>query len=167
MCIGGRINVAYCISIKMRLHITITYHTFPNQKVHYCISLGRKNTAAARRRAHSRSAAVVFWTRRCGGTGWKVGHGSGVVGCAVCVIFYMVYGRQPANWRHFADKIRHNFQKWDFIRKAYWLFAEIVLTERKARKRSFFYCSRKETYLLTTPPFSRESHRRSSAQSVW
>ena len=64
--------------------------------------------------ARRRSAAVGFWTRRCGGTGRKVERGSGVVGYAVCVIFYVVYGRQPANWRHFADKIRHNFQKWDF-----------------------------------------------------
>ena len=35
--------------------------------------IGRKNTASTFRRAHSRSAAVVFWTRRCGGLGcvWR------------------------------------------------------------------------------------------------
>ena len=57
------------------------------------------HAAAAPQSASGRGAAA----------GRKVERGSGVVGCAVCVIFYMVYGRQPANWRHFADKIRHNF----------------------------------------------------------
>ena len=62
------------------------------------------HTAAAPQSASGRGAAA----------GRKVERGSGVVGYAVCVIFYVVYGRRPANWRYFADKIRHKFQKWDF-----------------------------------------------------
>ena len=75
-----------------------------NRKEKYAAHLPFTHAAAAPQSASGRGAVA----------GRKVGHGSGVVGCAVCVIFYMVYGRRPANWRYFADKLRHNFQKRDF-----------------------------------------------------
>ena len=76
LCIGGKINVSYCMSIKMRLHITITYHTFPNQEVHYCIPLGRKtrqppsaaHKAAAPQSSFERGAAAS--RNAYGAVGW-------------------------------------------------------------------------------------------------
>ena len=60
--------------------------------------------------ARRRSAAVGFWTRRCGGRDGR--SGTAALSPVLCARYFcMVYGRQLANWRYFADKIRHNFQK--------------------------------------------------------